>query len=119
MSYNLSVKHEEKYICIEVCDELTQKDIDDALKEIENIRREQKVDNILCDQHKLQIPPQIALIFETAKRLAAEPFIGMRLAIVRKTLPDEHFFENVANNRSGTVKIFDDEEKAKDWFLNN
>lgn len=116
MAYNLEVKDKEKYIRVEVCDELTEEDINTALKEIEIIHREKEINNILCDQHKLKVPPKDIIVYETAKRFASKDFRGMKLAIVRDIIPRQHFFEDAANNRAGFVKVFDDEKKAKDWL---
>lgn len=119
MGYHLEVHNKEKYIRVEVYDELTEEDINVALKEIEIIHREKEINHILCDQHKLKVPPPNMIIFETAKRFASKDYRGMKLAIVRDIIPSQHFFENVANNRAGFVKVFDDENKAKDWLRSN
>jgi hypothetical protein len=117
VSYDMSINHEEGYIIVHLHEELTKADIDAALKKILIIRREQKVNNILCYQHHLQVPPSKMIVFETAMHFAEESFVGMKLAIVRESLPERmHFFETVATNRSGIVKVFDNNEEAKKWL---
>ncbi len=118
MAYRLSIDSGGGYIHIELLGTLTQIDIDEALKEILTIRRQQNVDCILCDQRKLQFPPNNIVVFDTAKQISSGPFTGMKLAIVRETIPERHFFQTVATNRSGIVKIFDEEEEAKRWLQN-
>jgi len=118
MSYDLRVE-EDGYIRVTLHGQLTQEDIDQALEEILSIRQKQNVKNILCDQRDLQAPPHDIVVYETAKRFASGPFMGMRLAILRTKVPIEHLFETVARNRAGLVRVFDDEEKAKQWFHGN
>ncbi|OGW39616.1 MAG: hypothetical protein A2Y97_07050 [Nitrospirae bacterium RBG_13_39_12] len=117
MPYDMSVNLEEGYILVHLYGELTKADIDSALEKILIIRREQKVNNILCNQHQLQVPPGNMTVFDTARRFAGGPFVGMKLAIVRESIPEGmHFFETVATNRAGIVKVFDDDEEAKKWL---
>lgn len=118
MSYRLSIDNGGEYIRIELHGTLTQVDIDEALKEILAIRRQHKLDRILCDQRKLRIPPNNIVVFDTAKQISSGPFTGMKLAILRETIPERHFFQTVATNRSGIVKIFDEEAEAKRWLQN-
>ena len=116
-SYDLSLNREEGYILVHLNGELTKTDIDAALEDILTIRRQEKINNILCNQRRLQIPPQIMTIFDTACRFAGEPFHGMKLAIVRERMPENtHFFETVATNRARAVKVFNNDEEAKKWL---
>ena len=119
MSYNLSVNKEDKYIHVELYDELTQSDIDRGLKEVLILRQEQKLNHILCDERRLQGRPSDTITFKTATRFTSEPYTGIKLAIIRKSKSEELMFELAANNRSGIVKIFDDEEEAKQWLHNH
>lgn len=117
MSYDISVNREEGYILINLYEELTKADIDAALEQILIIRRQEKVNKILCNQRRLNVPPSIMTIFDTACRFAGEPFIGMKLAIVRESMPEGmHFFETVATNRARDVKVFNNDEEAKKWL---
>jgi hypothetical protein len=116
MAYTLSFNNGCGFILLELHGKLTRVEIDEALKEILAIRRQKHVDRILCDQRRLQIPPNDLVIFETAKRFAGGPYTGMKLAIVRNSIPERHFFKTVALNRSGIVKIFDEEGKAIQWL---
>jgi hypothetical protein len=117
MSYDMSVDRKEGYILVQLHDELTKADIESALEKILIIRRQEKVNKILCNARQLQVPPGTMTIFDTARRFAGDTFSGMKLAIVRKSLPEGmHFFETVATNRSGIVRVFDSEEEANKWF---
>jgi len=116
-SYDISVNREDGYILVHLCGELTKADIDAALKEILTIRQQEKVNNILCSQRQLQVSPSIMTVFDTACRFAGEPFNGMKLAIVRESMPEKmHFFETAATNRARAVKVFDNDEEAKKWL---
>ncbi|MBN1384426.1 MAG: STAS/SEC14 domain-containing protein [Elusimicrobia bacterium] len=117
MGYDINVSKKQGGIIIYPLGEFTRQDIDELLEKISNIRKEYGMNKIVCDQRRLQVPPSIATIIETAQRFTEDPFTGMKLAIVRKTIPNEmHLFETVVSNRSGVVKIFDDEEKAWEWL---
>jgi hypothetical protein len=117
MSYDMSVNRENGYILIHLYDELTKADIEAALEKILIIRQQKKINKILCNACKLQVPPGTMTVFDTATRFAGEPFSRMKLAIVRKSIPEGmHFFETVVTNRSGIVKVFDNEEEANKWF---
>jgi hypothetical protein len=116
-SYEISVNREDGYILVNLYGELTKADIDAALKEILTIRQQEKLNNILCNQHQLQMPPRIMTVFDTACRFAEAPFNGMKLAIVRQSMPEKmHFFETAATNRARAVKVFDNDEEAKKWL---
>ena len=117
MSYNISVNRQEGYILLHLGEELKKEDIDAALKEILLVRRSDKLKNILCDQRQLTVPPNKITIFDAACRFADKPFLGMKLAIVREKIPEEmHFFETVATNRSGLVRVFDNDKEARNWL---
>ncbi|MFC2140640.1 hypothetical protein ACFLQ1_02845, partial [Candidatus Auribacterota bacterium] len=118
MAYNLSINTEEKYIRVDLSEELTESDIHDSMKEVLRVRQEQKLNHILCDERQLQVRPNDSIGLATATRISSGPYVGMKLAIIRKDF-EERLFELVANNRSGIVKVFDDEEKAKQWLRNN
>ena len=116
-SYDMSINREDGYILVNLYEELTKADIDAALKEILTIRQKENVRNILCDQRRLKVPPNIITVFDTACRFAEAPFNGMKLAIVRESMPENmHFFETAATNRARAVKVFDSNEEAKKWF---
>ena len=116
-SYDMSINREDGYILVNLYEELTKADIDAALEEILTIRQKENVRNILCDQRRLKVPPNIITVFDTACRFAEAPFNGMKLAIVRESMPENmHFFETAATNRARAVKVFDSNEEAKKWF---
>lgn len=116
-SYNISVNREDGYILVHLSGELTKADIDNALKKILTIRQQEKMNNILCSQHQLQVSPSIITVFDTACRFAEAPFNGMKLAIVRESMPEKmHLFETAATNRARAVKVFDNDEEAKKWL---
>ena len=118
MSYSLSVNTEEKYIRVDLSDQLTQSDIDNALNEVLTIHREQKLHHILCDERQLKVWPSDLIGFTTAMRMTNGPYVGMKLAIIRPSSLEEHIFEVAANNRTGIVRVFDNEEEAKQWLHN-
>ena len=116
-SYNISVNRKDGYILVHLSGELTKADIDNALKEILTIRQQEKMNNILCSQRQLQVSPSIITVFDTACRFAEAPFNGMKLAIVRESMPEKmHLFETASTNRARAVKVFDNDEEAKKWL---
>ena len=116
-AYDISVNLEEEHILVHLHGELTKADIVAALKEILIIRQQENLNNILCNQRQLQVSPSIMTIFDTACRFADVPFNGMKLAIVRESMPEKMpFFETAATNRARAVKVFDNDEEAKQWL---
>lgn len=116
MSYTLSVEEENKCIRVDLHDRLTESEIDSAMKEILAIRQEQKLNRILCDQRQLQVPPGDLLGFFTAERFGGLAYAGTKLAIIRRQATEERLFDIAARNRGVIVKIFEDEEEAKQWL---
>ena len=116
MSYKLSVEKKDKYIRFDLYDEFTQSDIDSAMKEVLMIRQKQKLNHILCDQRQLKVPPNDTVGFQTALQFGSKPYVGTKLAIIRREIKSERLFEIAAQNRGVAVKIFEDEEEAKQWL---
>ena len=119
MSYKLSVENEDKYIRVDLYDRFTQSDIDSAMREVLMIRQEQKLNRILCDQRQLRVPPNDTVGFLTAAQFGSQSYLGTKLAIIRRQVKEERLFEIAAHNRGVIVKIFEDEEEAKQWLNNN
>ena len=117
MSYSLSVEREDEYIRVDLCDAFAQSDIDSAMKEVLMIRQEQKLNRILCDQRQLQVPPGDTAGFLTAVQFGSQPYAGTKLAIIRRQADEERLFEIAAENRGVLVRVFEDEEAAKQWLL--
>ena len=117
MPYSLSVEKEDKYIRADLYDPFTQSDIESAMKEVLMIRQEQELNRILCDQRQLQVPPNDTAGFLTAVQFGSQPYAGTKLAIIRKQTGEERLFEITAANRGVLVKVFEDEEAAKQWLL--
>ena len=116
MSYKLSVEREDEYIRVDLYNRLTQSDIDSAMKEILMLRQEQKLRRILCDQRQLQVPPDDTVGVLTAEQFGSGPYAGTKLAIIRKQAKEERLFEIAAHNRGIIVRVFEDEEEAKQWL---
>jgi hypothetical protein len=119
MPYSLSVESEEEYIRFDLYDTFTQSDIDSAMKEVLKIRQEQKLNRILCDQRQLQVAPNDTVGFLTAEQFGKYPLVGTKLAIIRRQADEERLFEIAAQNRGIIVRVFEDEEAAKQWLLTN
>ena len=118
MSYKLSIEKKDKYIRVELYDSLTQSEIDNAMGEVLKIRQEQKLNRILCDQRQLEVPPNDTVGFQTAVKFGTKPYAGTKLAIIRRQVKKERPFEIAAHNRGVIIKVFEDEEKAKQWLRN-
>ena len=118
MPYNLSIKKKQKYIHIDLYDEFTQSDIDNAMKEVLAISQEQNLKHILCDQRQLKVPPNDTVGFMTALQFTSKPYKGMKLAILRRNIVEEHLFDIAAHNRAVIFGVFTDEEEAKQWLHN-
>ena len=117
MPYVLRLDEGTQCILVYPSGQLSASDIDEALKEILALRLEKGVERILCDQRGLESAPSLPDIYNAAATFAEGPLRGMRLAIVRATMPQRtHFFETVAVNRSAAVRVFDDEDAARIWL---
>ena len=57
--------------------------------------------------------------FEIGVELARAADRRMRLAVVAVPAAVDHFFETVARNRGGAVRVFTDEAAALEWLLPN
>jgi hypothetical protein len=117
MPYDLSVEREKGYIRVDLFDPFTQSDIDSAMKEVQEIRQEQKINRILCDQRELQVPPSAMAGFFTAEQFGKPPLVGTKLALLRKRAREESLFEIAAQTRGLIVSVFMDEEEAIQWLL--
>lgn len=117
MPYNMSIENKEGYIRFDLYDPFTQPEIDDAMKEVVEIRTKQKLNRILCDQRELEVPPSDTAGFLTALQFGEQPLVGTKLAIIRRQKDEERLFEIAAQTRGVIVGIFDDEEAAKQWLL--
>ena len=117
MSYRLSIEREDGYIRFELYDTFTQSVIDCAMKDVLNIRQERNLNRILCDQRQLQVPPNDMTGFFTAKQFGSQPYLGTKLAIIRKQVDEERLFEIAAQNRGVLVRVFDEEAAAIQWLL--
>jgi hypothetical protein len=118
MSYKVSVEKEDKYIRFDLYDRLTQSEIDSAMKEVLITFQEQKLNRILCDQRQLQVPPDDIVGFFTAEQFGRPPYVGTKLAIIRRRANEGRLFEIAASNRGVNIKIFENEDEAKQWLLN-
>ena len=117
MPYVLRLDERGQCILVYPKGHLSTSEIDDGLKEILALRLEKGVERILCDQRGLESAPSLPDIYKAAATFAEGPLRGMRLAIVRATMPQRtHFFETVAVNRSAAVRVFDDENRARGWL---
>lgn len=117
MGFDISVQEKQKFILVRLFDDLSKDDIDKALDKILEIKQSKNISNILCNQLQLKIPPNQMVVFDTAQRFSREPFLGLKMAILRNEIPKgNHFFETVATNRGGLVKVFDDENQAILWL---
>ena len=116
MSYKVSVAEEDAYIRFDLFDRLTQPDIKNAMEDVLKIRRERNLNHILCDERRLEVPPNDTVGFLTAAQFATGPYMGTKLAIIRKRKVEERLFEIAAGNRGVIVEVFDEEEEAKRWL---
>ena len=119
MPYDLSIEREEGYIRVVLFDPFTQSDIDSAMKEVQEIRQEDKLNRILCDQRELQVPPSATAGFFTAEQFGKPPLVGTKLALLRKRAREESLFEIAAQTRGVIIRVFLDKEEAKQWLLSD
>jgi hypothetical protein len=117
MPYELSVNHEEQYIRFDLSGTLSQVEINKAMSATQAIREEMNLRCILCDQRQLDTPPSDIVGFLTAEQFGTPPYLGMRLAIIRRDASRERLFDIAAANRGVEIKVFEDEEEAKGWLL--
>lgn len=55
-------------------------------------------------------------LFRAGQDAAALTFLGLRVAIVAKEAMVDRFFEDVAANRGGNIRVFTDMDAARDWL---
>jgi hypothetical protein len=116
MPYKMRADSKDKYIRFDLYGVLSKSDIDSAMKEVLAIRQAHNLNRILCDQLRLDVPPDDTVGFLTAVKFGAQSFAGTKLAIIRKQAGEERLFDIAAENRGVIVKIFTHEEEAKKWL---
>ena len=72
---------------------------------------------VLLDATALEGIPGAFDKFELGVQLARAADRRMRLAVVARAEAVDHFFETVARNRGGAVRVFTDEAAALHWLL--
>jgi hypothetical protein len=93
MSYTLSIEIEDEYIRVDLYDPFMQSDIDSAMKEVLSFRQNQTLNRILCDQRQLKVSLDDITGFFTAEKFGSQPYLGTKLAIIRKQVGEERLFE--------------------------
>ena len=117
MTQTVAIEKRRDHILVRILGDLLTPAITDSLTKIAEIRRQHGITRILCDQREMGKPPDTMAIFMTASAFGADPLRGVRLAILRHEMPEgDHFFETVATNRGGIVRIFDDRKAALRWL---
>jgi hypothetical protein len=119
MPYTLSVEREDEYIRFDLYDPLTQSEIDSAMEEVLKLRQEGKLNRILCDHRQLEMPPSETVGFLTAEQFGKRPLLGTKMALIRRRADEEFLFDIAAQTRGVIIRIFEDEEAAKQWLLDS
>lgn len=88
-----------------------------TLSQINALSREHARYRVLVDSREVQGQPPGADIYDGGELLAEALAPGTRVAVLVRTITDDHrFFENVAVNRGVPVCYFQDEAMALDWL---
>ncbi len=78
--------------------------------------RSQNIWRVLLDATAVEGIPGAFDKFELGVQLARAADRRMRLAVVARVEAVDHFFETVARNRGGAVRVFTDEARALHWL---
>ncbi len=117
MPYAITVDREEDYIGVQVFGRLSLEEVNELMAKTSDIRQNHGLDRILSDHRGVTDLPGIADLYKLGKSLAEELFHGAKLAVIGGALQnDEEFAEDVAVNRGVDVRLFHEEQAAREWL---
>ena len=116
MSDEVRVNKEEGIIEIVSSSTLTRQDMESTKAKIQKIFTEMGFRRILIDTTRIQSTPLTVDIFEALEDHPKNFRIAILVTASSPIVEDVLFAENVAVNRGQTLKVFWDQEKAREWL---
>ena len=117
MPEEVTVREDLQVIQVTSCDDVTTEDFNNTLNSILKILEDRSLTKVFVDGTAVTSYPPTFPVFDFGSKVA-ESLRGVRVAIVatRNRLNESSFFETVARNRGGNVKIFDSPDTALAWL---
>ena len=118
MRQQITIDPKKEYLHVEVSGAFDVADSREFLRQIFDASLEHTVSKVFVDIRNVEGPIPTMARFELAEFLASEKNVLLRFAVLESPgqLPDNKFFETVASNRGGIVKIATDADEAYEWL---
>ena len=118
MPQQIHIEPKDGYLHIEVAGPFDSVKAKEFIRQMLETSSQHTLSRILVDIRKVEGPIPTMARFELARFLAAEKPVPVRLAVLesRGQVPNNKFFENVADNRGAIVKVTTSLEEALEWL---
>ncbi len=118
MPWKITIRKDLRIIQIESSGEVNVEDLNKSLEDVVKIRRERGFTRVFIDATKVTSVPSTLPIFKFASEVAAT-IQDVKFAIAKSPNleRDIKFIETVAVNRGAQVSVFDSEDAALAWLI--
>lgn len=118
MPQQITIEPKTEYLHVEVSGAFDKANARDFLRQIFGATREHALSKVFVDIRRIKGPIATMARFELAEFLASEKDVQIRFAVLESPgqVPDDKFFETVAANRGGIVKVATEAEEAFQWL---
>jgi len=113
----ITVTNDGAFLRINVRGPATRANLFEVLGRIIAETKSEDIWRVLLDATGVSTAPSTIGRFELGVELARAADRRMSLAVVGRPEMVDHFFETVARNRGGSVRVFTDEADALHWLL--
>jgi len=118
MRQQITIDPKKEYLHVEVSGAFDKANAREFLRQIFGASREHALSKVFVDIRNIRGPIPTMARFELAEFLASEKDDQIRFAVLESPgqVPDDRFFETVAANRGGIVRVATDVEEAFQWL---
>ena len=118
MRQQIAIDPKKEYLHVEVSGAFDKANAREFLRQIFGATREHALSKVFVDIRNINGPIPTMARFELAEFLASEKDVQIRFAVLESPgqVPDDKFFETVAANRGGIVKVVTDVDEAFQWL---
>ena len=117
MPDEIRVNETEKIIEIVSSGSLTKQDMEKTKTMIQQIRAEKAFNRVLIDTTKVKSAPDSIDIFDAIATQARDFKIAIVVTPSNLMTEDMYFAETVGSNRGIIIKVFTDENEARQWLV--
>ena len=118
MPQHIQIEPKDEYLNVEVSGVFDSVKAKEFIRQILATSQQHSLSKILVDIRNVEGPIPTMGRYELACFMAAEQVVPVRLAVLEfhRQVPDNRFFENVAENRGAIVKVTTSLEEALEWL---